>query len=131
MSLRLLLYVSIAFVIYLLNEYPSDYFPVGEALEYVYFGMVALALIISARGTDEDAFQATPMDFLIILIMIGLTFIPQARAGDESIIHLVIKIGIMFYAVEFALRNMKGRWNLVTVPALWALCIIAVRGLVL
>ena len=74
------------------------------------------------------------MDFLIILIVIGMVFIPQARAGEEEIIHLVIKMGIMFYAVEFALRNMAGRWNVPTVSALWALWalgVIAVRGLVL
>ena len=71
------------------------------------------------------------MDFLLILIMIGQLFIPQARAGEEAIIHLVIKMGVMFYAVEFVLRNMVGRWNAPTVSALWALGVIAVRGLVL
>jgi hypothetical protein len=71
------------------------------------------------------------MDFLLILIMIGMVFIPQARAGDDVIIHLVIKMGIMFYAVEFVLRNIKGNWNVPAVSALWALGVIAVRGLVL
>ena len=71
------------------------------------------------------------MDFLIILIMIGMTLIPQARAGEEYIIHLVVKMCIMFYAMEFLLRCMKGRWNIPVLSALWALGVIAVRGLVL
>jgi hypothetical protein len=60
-----------------------------------------------------------------------MTLIPQARAGEESIIHLVIKMCIMFYAVEFMLRCMKGRWNIPVASALWAFGVIAVRGLVL
>jgi len=129
-SLRLLMFVAIAFVLYLLGEYPLQAYPALEGLDYVYFGLIIAALIIGARATDRDVFQATPMDFLLILIMIGMLFIPRAWAGDEEIIHLVIKMGIMFYAVEFMLRNMEDRWNVPTVSALWALGVIAVRGLV-
>jgi UDP-GlcNAc:undecaprenyl-phosphate GlcNAc-1-phosphate transferase len=130
-SLRLLMFVVIAFVLYLLGEYPFHAYPALEGFDYVYFGLIVVALAIGARATDKDVFQATPMDFLLILIMIGMVFIPQARAGDDEIIHLVIKMGIMFYAVEFMLRNMVGRWNVPTVSALWALGVIAVRGLIL
>jgi UDP-GlcNAc:undecaprenyl-phosphate GlcNAc-1-phosphate transferase len=130
-SLRLLMFVVIAFVIYLLGEYPFHAYSALEGFEYVYFGLIVIALAIGARTTDKDVFHATPMDFLLILIMIGMAFIPQARAGEDETIHLVIKMGIMFYAVEFMLRNMAGRWNVPTVSALWALGVIAVRGLVL
>jgi len=130
-SLRLLMFVAIAFVLYLLGEYPFHAYPALEGFDYVFFGLLVVALLIGARATDRDVFQATPMDFLLILIMIGMVFIPQARAGEAEIIHLVIKMGIMFYAVEFVLRNMEGRWNVPTVSALWALGVIAVRGLVL
>jgi hypothetical protein len=54
-----------------------------------------------------------------------------SKKRGPFLIHLVIKMGIMFYAVEFVLRNMAGRWNAPTVSALWALGVIAVRGLVL
>jgi hypothetical protein len=37
----------------------------------------------------------------------------------------------MFYAVEFMLRCMKGRWNIPVISALWAFGVIAVRGVVL
>ena len=130
-SLRLLMFVAIAFVLYLLGEYPLNPYLALVGFEYVYFGLIVAALVIGARATDRDVFQATPMDFLLILIIIGMTFIPQARAGEGEIIHLVIKVCIMFYAVEFMLRNMMGRWNMLTVSALWALGVIAVRGLVL
>ena len=130
-SLRLLMFVAVAFVLYLLNKYPSSLYAAGEGIEYAYYGLIIVALVIGARATDNDVFQATPMDFLVIVIIIGLAFIPQARAGEADIIHLVIKMCIMFYAVEFMLRNMEGRWNIPAVSTLWALGVFAVRGLLL
>ena len=130
-SLRLLMFVAIAFVLYLLGEYPLNAYLALVGFDYAYFGLIVAALVIGTRATDSDAFQTTPMDFLLILIMIGMVFIPQARAGEAEIIHLVIKMGIMFYAVEFMLRSMVSRWSVPTVSALWALGVIAVRGLVL
>jgi UDP-GlcNAc:undecaprenyl-phosphate GlcNAc-1-phosphate transferase len=130
-SLRLMMFVVIAFVLYLLGEYPFHAYPALEGFDYVFFGLIVVALAIGTRATDRDVFQTTPLDFLLILIMISMVFIPQARAGDDEIIHLAIKMGIMFYAVEFVLRNLAGRWNFPAVSALWALGVIAVRGLVL
>jgi uncharacterized membrane protein YjdF len=125
------MFISVALVLYLLSEYPSSVYTVGEEIEYIFFGLIVVALVVGARATDKDVFQATPLDFLVILIIIGMAFIPQARAGEEAITHLVIKMCIMFYAVEFMLRNMRGRWNISTVSALWALGVSAVRGLIL
>ena len=130
-SLRLLMFIVIAFVIYLLGESPLNVYPALEGIENVYYGLVAVALVVGAVAHKSDAFQTTPMDFLLILILIGMAFIPQARAGEATVIHLVIKMCIMFYAVEFMLRNMAGRFNVPTVSALWALGVIAVRGLIL
>jgi hypothetical protein len=36
----------------------------------------------------------------------------------------------MFYAIELGLRNMEKRWNAITIAGMWALVIIAVRGLI-
>jgi len=55
----------------------------------------------------------------------------ERHRPKRTLIYLVIKIGIMFYVVEFMLRSMVSRWSVPTVSALWALGVIAVRGLVL
>ena len=125
MPLRLMMFMAIAFVLYLLGEDPLAVYPVPGGFEYVYYGLIVLALLIGTRASDKDIFRATPMDYLVILIVIGMAFIPQARIGEGEIIHLVIKMCIMFYAVEFVLSNMVTKWNVITVSALWALGVIA------
>ena len=130
-SLRLIAYVTIAFILYLIDSDPLGIVPTDKLYEYLYFGVIIVALLVGSRFTVEDAFQVTPMDFLLILVMAGLVFIPQAHIVEENIIHFVIKVFIMFYAVEFALRSMKSRLNSLTFGTLWALGFIAVKGLIL
>jgi UDP-GlcNAc:undecaprenyl-phosphate GlcNAc-1-phosphate transferase len=128
-SLRLITYVTLAFILYLLGNHPAGIYPFDGVYEYLYFGLIVVALLVGSRFTIEDAFMTTPMDFLLILVLAGLVFIPQARIVEESIIHLIIKMFIMFYAVEFALRSIKSRLNSLTIGTLWALSVIAVKGL--
>jgi len=129
-SLRLIMYVTIAFVLYLINQFPTSMVVIPDAVDYAYYGIIVTALVIGARYTMEDAFKVTPTDFLIILLMMGLALIPQVRGGETDYIPLVIKIVIMFYAVELVLRNIEKRWNIIAIAGLWALGLIAVRGIV-
>jgi hypothetical protein len=115
----------------LLDSHPSDIYPSGDVYEYLYFGLIIFALVLGSRFTIEDAFRPTPMDFLLILVLVGLVFIPQAHIIEDNIIHMIIKICIMFYAVEFTLRNIKNRLNSLTFGSLWALGMIAVKGLII
>jgi UDP-GlcNAc:undecaprenyl-phosphate GlcNAc-1-phosphate transferase len=128
-SLRLIMYVAIAFILYLISQYPSNVVIIPATVDHAYFGIIVASLVIGARYTVEDAFRVTPTDFLIILFMIGLALLPHAQEGETDYISLVIKMVIMFYAVELGLRNMGKRWNVITIAGLWALFIIAVRGL--
>lgn len=130
-SLRLIAYITAAFVIYLVQEYPAGNFQMEVSYEYVGYGIIAAALLLGGRLNVEDTFNATPMDFLIVLVLVGLVFVPQARIIDNAIIQLIVKIAIMFYAIEFAIRGIKSRLNAVTIGLLWALGVIAVRGLLL
>ena len=130
-SLRLIAFVTIAFLIYLMQEYPAGYLRIPGIYETVFYGIIVAALLFGARFIMDEAFQVTPMDLLLVLVLVGLVFIPQAGLLEEDMIRLVIKVVIMFYAVEFSLRGIEKRVNAVTVGVLWALGVIAARGLVL
>jgi len=127
-SLRLILYVTAAFVVYLLNDFPPTIWQLTDTQTYTYFGAITIALIIGAKSSDEETFQVTPTDILIILLMIAVAFLPKAHIGDEAIVFLVIKLVIIFYAVEIMLRNITLRWNALTMASLWTLGVIGLRG---
>jgi UDP-GlcNAc:undecaprenyl-phosphate GlcNAc-1-phosphate transferase len=128
--LRLLLYIAVAFVVYLVDQWLSSKDASVIIYEYIFMGTIAAALVIGARYKIDDAFKTTPTDYLIMLLMLGLVLAPQVHTVTEGVIPMVIKLVIMFYAVEILLHQMKSRWTILTLTALWAFGLIAVKGLV-
>jgi hypothetical protein len=45
------------------------------------------------------------------------------------VIPLAVKLVILFYAVEVLLHQMKGRWTIVPLAALWAFTVLMLKGL--
>ena len=127
--LRLMLYVAIAFVVFLVHQWATNAGSSALIYENIYIGVIAAALVIGAGYKIDDAFRTTPTDYLIVLLMIGSALIPQMHAGGIDVIPIAVKLVIMFYAVEVLLHQMKGRWTGVTLTALWAFGVIAVKGL--
>ena len=127
-NLRLVLYVAIAFIVYLFDQWLLSKGTSALIYEYIYLGIITAALLISARYKIDDAFKTTPTDYLIVLLLLGSILVPQVHAGTEGVIPIVVKLVIMFYAVEVLLHQMKGRWDSVTLTALWAFGLIAVKG---
>lgn len=127
--LRLMLYVVIAFVVYLVDQWVTSLDTSLLVYEHVYIGIITAALVIGARYKIDVAFKTTPTDYLIMLLMLGSLLVPKVYAGSEGVIPMAVKLVIMFYAVEVLLQKIKGRWAILPVAALWAFGLIAVKGL--
>jgi len=127
--LRLILYVAIAFVVYLVDRQLTSVDSALLVYEYIYIGLVAAALVIGARYTIDAAFRPTPTDYLIVLLILGSMLIPQVHEGAEGVIPMAVKLVIMFYAVEVLLKRLSGRWTVLPLAALWAFALLAVKGL--
>lgn len=126
--LRLLLYIAIAFVVYLVDEWLKGMDASLLLYEHVYLGVIVTALVIGARYKIDDAFKTTPTDYLIVLLILGSVLIPRLHAGADTVAPMAIKLVIMFYAIELLLPQMKGRWSTLPLAALWAFCVLAVKG---
>ena len=128
--LRLLIYVTGAVVVYLTAHLGAG-LPESQWInaEYAYNGVLIAALVFGVRYTKNEAFRVTPTDFLVGMIVVALGFVPQAHLAEYNVAALVVKLVIFFYASELIMRNMTSRWNGLTLSALWALGVIAVRGI--
>ena len=127
-SLRLILYVTAAFVVYLLNEYPPTIWQLTDTQVYTYFGAITVAIVIGAKSLDADTFQVTPTDILIIMLVVAVALLPKAQISDKTVVLLFIKFVVIFYAVEILIRKISFRWNVLTAVSIWALGIIGLRG---
>jgi len=127
--LRLLLYMTVIFVVYLLNTYQPAYLLGADVVTYVFFGMFVVAIGLSIRFMHEGDFNVTPTDFLVVLALLLLIVLTGTHLVDSGITAIALKSIILFYGVELVLNRMKSRWNMVTVSALLSLLVISIRGL--
>jgi UDP-GlcNAc:undecaprenyl-phosphate GlcNAc-1-phosphate transferase len=128
-NLRLILYVTVAFVVYLIDHWLASIDTSLLVYEYIYIGIISVALVIGSRHRIDDAFRTTPTDYLIVLLIFGSMLIPQVYDVTAGVVPLAVKLVIMFYSVEVLLHQMKGRWAVMPLAAFWALCLIAVKWL--
>jgi len=90
--------------------------------------IVAIAFALRVRFSLDKTFQITPLDYLVIIIVIIVPNLPEAHLGDSDIGEMAVKLVIMFYASE-AILGLKARgWDLMRVGTLGALSIIMFRG---
>lgn len=128
--LRLLIFVSLAFVAYLLEMGPLD---VSDELirniEFAYFGLLGLAAVLVVRCRLNNEFKITPMDFLVILAMLSMGVFPADVRETYHLVPVVVKLVILFYGAELVLKTMTSRWTLLPLSSLAGLAVIAMRGL--
>jgi len=128
--LRLLIFVSIAFVTYLFEmgspSVPDDLF---RTIEFAFFGLLAVAVVMVVRYRLNTTFKITPMDFLVILAMLSIGVIPEDVRETYHLVPVIVKLVMLFYGAELILKTMKSRWSPLPLASLVALGILALRGL--
>lgn len=129
LMLRLLMFMTIALVVYLLNAHPPEGM-LGQALvEYIFFGVLGLAIIAGVRLAGQDQFRVTPLDYLVVLIALALALLPEAAIQNDGIVRMAFHAILLFYGAELAMRQMQSRWNLFTGSMLVSIGAVAARGL--
>ncbi|RKZ04151.1 hypothetical protein DRQ25_17295 [Candidatus Fermentibacteria bacterium] len=131
LPLRLLSYVTIVFVVYLLNTYQPAQLSGFDPITYIFFGVLVMAIALSVRLEKSREFNVTPMDYLIVLVVLGIAVLAKGKIVDSGMMAIALKAIIMFYGCEVILTRMKSRWNVFTVSVLASLLIISVRGVML
>ncbi len=128
--LRLILYVAVAFVAYLLQFYAPDITATYKPLMIVFFGILALCVVAAVRFSKSEFFQANPLDYLALIMVVILALLSSRGVVESAVISLVVKMVVLFYAAELVMKHMSSRWNMLTVSALMSFVIIGIRGLV-
>ncbi len=129
--LRLMVFVTAAFVVYLTGVYPVGMKLFPQGYEYVYYGILVCALLIAIRYSKKEVFQLNPTDFLMVILVLGIAIIPHERLLEYNLVQSIVKMAILFYGSEFILQRMESRWNLFTGSVLVTLGVLGLRGFIL
>lgn len=121
-------------VIYIVSVMAVYLMPMGDGfvelinISNSLYLVVAIAFALRVRFSYEKTFLITPLDYLVIIIVIIVPNLPEAHLGDSGIGEMAVKLVIMFYAAE-AILGLKARgWDLMRIGTLGALSIIVFRG---
>ena len=130
--LRLVLYMSIPFIVYL-GESKSAAWMEGAPtsvynLSFAIF--TVLIIVISKFSRRKRGFKSTPMDFLILFLAIIFPSMPDQNVSEYHMGLMAAKIIIFYFCYEVILAELRGKLNKVTAATLAALAVMAVKGFV-
>jgi len=127
---RVVVYVAVAFVVYLAGDNPWAHLRILESLDVIYYLTIAVALGLAIRYSSSDVFRLTPMDYLVAL---GVLFVGAANSGHligSASPSTLIKIIILFYSAEWLISRTTRRWNSLFLSVMGALLLLGLHGAV-
>jgi UDP-GlcNAc:undecaprenyl-phosphate/decaprenyl-phosphate GlcNAc-1-phosphate transferase len=129
--LRVASYATAALLIYLIEKHGAEANPMLLNIEIGYFIFLAVAIAIAIRYGHDTEFKSTPMDFLVVFLVVAFGFLQQ-RAGEQTDLgSVLIKTVILFYGSEVIVNGLKKRWtDLLDVSVIAASGILAAKGLI-
>ena len=127
--LRLVVFVSIGFAVYLSTSYPPAWLLEQHYLIFMYFALLTISGFLVARMSSEKSFRITPLDYLVIIIALIITVIPENGGSGADLTWMALQMIILFYASELILQQLKTVRNRFTGALIAMLALVAIRGL--
>lgn len=128
--LQAVIYVTAAFVVYLSSTGRGWVAVISDVADPVYFVGLAAAIGLAIRYGSGERFRITPMDYLIIIIVIFSGTLFHSNPTQAGLSILVIKLVIVFYGCEFILNKPKPALSALNVSTLVTLVVLSMRGLI-
>lgn len=128
--IRTVLYFLIPFVIYFGQGQPDYFRGVNLDLWYLaaYFTCIFSALVILRLDRQQNKFQGSPMDFLIIITVLCVFPLLSTLMDLQKTSMLLVQILIFFYTYEIMLNERHMGQNVVIVTTIISLLIIGLKG---
>ena len=96
---KIVLYSSATLAIYLSRQVMHD--GVGPALaEWIMFPLMALAVVASARTSRERLFRLTPLDILVLVVVLAVPNLPDSIASARSLGLGLGEVVLLCYSFE-------------------------------
>ena len=127
--LRLLVFVSIGFAVYLSTSYPPEWLIQQHYLVFLYFAVMVVASFFAVRIVSDLSFRLTPLDYLVIVIALIIAVIPESSGKNSHLTWMAIQMIVLFYASEMMLQRFDTVRNRLSGTLVAMLSLVAVRGL--
>lgn len=128
--LQAIIYVTAAFVVYLESKYINiQSFPL-ETADLIYFIALAVAIGLAVRYSGQEQFKTTPMDYLVIFVVLFAGILLQNLPDKSEIGVMAAKLIVLFYGCEFIVNRAQRRLYILNLSVFTSLIVITLRGFV-
>lgn len=127
---RIAIYGTAAFLVYLSHQHALGLVEDYSALRWAYFAMLSLSIIIVVRYVHDIDFRSTPMDYLVVFLVIASSLFMDGASADTAFGEMVIKGVILFYGCEIIINRGNKFWGRVLdISVMVASGILGAKGL--
>ncbi len=124
---KIVVYVVSVMAVYMLGGIGRES-DINYIINFI-FALLLIAFVLRIRFSKDKSFQVTPLDYLVIILIIVVPNLPEVHLEDSNIGEMAIKLVILFYASEAILGASRRNWGLVKVGVTLALILAIVLGL--
>lgn len=129
MAEKAVTYVLCVLSVYMLEANISEVLEYSNAIN-VYLVILAVAFAIKVRFSADRTFQITPLDFLVVLLVLIVPNLPQFSIYDLPLGEGAFKLIILFYTCEAVLNTVSRKLDVFRIGIIFSLVLIVVRGLI-
>jgi len=127
--LRLVVFVSIGFAVYLSTSYPPAWLLEQHYLAFVYFAALTITGFMVFRMSSATNIRISTLDYLVIIIALIVAVVPENGDSGTGLIWMALQMIVLFYASELILQRMDTVRNRFTGALIVMLTLVSMRGL--
>ncbi len=124
---KMVVYVVSVMSVYMMTSIDAD-----SEINYIInslFILLLVAFVLRIRFSTDKTFQVTPLDYLVIILIIVVPNLPEVHLEDSNMGEMAIKLVLLFYASEAILGASRKNWDLMKLGVMLVLTLNIVRGI--
>ena len=128
--LRFVVFLTIPLVLYFIEQGRAAWItPQMLTVYHLSFGLTAFFVILTVKFTRRTkGFRMTTMDFLIIFIAVIVPNLPDPLIQSYHLGLLPVEIIVMLFSYEVLIKELRGKFDALTVSTVITLVLIGIRG---
>lgn len=121
------LYLSSTFLLYVSDEVWMKATAPVPVSYHIFFGAIAVMVLLCMRFDGKSRFQTTPLDYLMVCLAVIFPFLPEVRTDISTFSLFAAKLIVLFFSFELLLHAFSDRVRQLGLVSLWVLFGLGIR----
>jgi UDP-GlcNAc:undecaprenyl-phosphate GlcNAc-1-phosphate transferase len=121
------LYVGTTFLLYVSDGSRMSTVSAVTIAHNTFFVVVADMVLLSLRFNEENRFQTTPLDYLMVFLAVTFPLLPEISADISHLGIFMAKLIVLFFSFELLLHAFSSRVRQLGLVSLWILFGLGIR----